>query len=162
MRQPAWSSWHSHSIALQLRHITANGLVPLATADQLEGLAACMQTRCARSAQRCAPCALSHPSTARASSSPCTRTTAVSLSATWAWSYTSLLAEQAEAELAWRASPRRTRRMSSKRLAVPLLRRRSSSWHWCLSPLSPLLPWLLARQCARPWRTCCRSCRPSA
>ena len=71
-------------------------------------------------------------------------------------------AEQAEAELAWRASPRRTRRMSSNRLAVPLLRRRSSSWHWCLSPLSPLLPWLLARQCARPWRTCCRSCRSSA
>jgi hypothetical protein len=32
---------------LQLRHITANGLVPLASADQLEGLAACMQTRCA-------------------------------------------------------------------------------------------------------------------
>jgi len=63
MRQPAWSSWHSHSIALQLRHITANGLVPLATADQLEGLAACMQTRCARSARRCAPCALSHPPT---------------------------------------------------------------------------------------------------
>ena len=31
---------------LQLRHITANGLVPLASAEQLEGLAACMQTRC--------------------------------------------------------------------------------------------------------------------
>lgn len=40
----------------QLRHITANGLVPLASAEQLEGLAACMQTRCApRRAQRGAP-----------------------------------------------------------------------------------------------------------
>ena len=119
--------------------------------------------RGARAARGAVRPALSHTlPPARASSSRCTRTTAVSLSATWAWSCTSLLAEQAEAELAWRASPRRTRRMSSNRLAVPLLRRRSSSWHWCLSPLSPLLPWLLARQCARPWRTCCRSCRSSA
>ena len=38
---------HSHCTFPQLRHITANGLVPLATAEQLEGLAACMQTRCA-------------------------------------------------------------------------------------------------------------------
>jgi hypothetical protein len=53
---------------LQLRHITANGLVPLASADQLEGLAACMQTRCAaRAAARArAPRADARPQRAQA------------------------------------------------------------------------------------------------
>ena len=62
-----WRRFTPLSSPTQLRHITANGLVPLATAEQLEGLAACMQTRCAHSNAHAACAHSSPPSTAFAS-----------------------------------------------------------------------------------------------
>jgi hypothetical protein len=164
---PPWGGCqHSHCTLRQLRHITANGLVPLATAEQLEGLAACMQTRCAprRAPRGTARCLRN--ATARASSPQCTRTTAGSTWLTWGLSCTSQQAALLQLHGARRARRRARRRMSFRLqhlLRSPLLMCSSnSSLHWYQCPTRWHHRLLEHGERVFPCPTCCPWCRRAA